>query len=306
MNGRQSNLKHQRTSLGIAFAISATLFYGQVPVLARLGFLNGIPAIESILLRTFVVATVFAFVSLVRRESFWISQEARRPFIWQCIATLAVSACYLMSVQFIPVGLAVIIFFAFPVIVLLLAPVIEGHAPSLIRIAVALFAFAGIAVAIGLDLSTLNPLGLILAAGSALGCALQFFSGRNLSAHVAPAAFSSLVHAAILPIMLVLALWIGDGSISVLTGKSVSGLGLLAMAGVSLCYLAGYFLHMSSVQAARASVVVPFFNLEPVISTLMAGLLLHETLAVNQMIGGAIVLAALILCGIIESNTEPA
>jgi drug/metabolite transporter (DMT)-like permease len=61
-------------------------------------------------------------------------------------------------------------------------------------------------------------------------------------------------------------------------------------------------LHMSSLRAAPASTVVAFFNLEPVISTVMAGLILHEQLAANQYLGGAIVLAALILSGIIQRN----
>jgi drug/metabolite transporter (DMT)-like permease len=292
-------------TLGIFIALSATLFYGQVPVLVRFAYLEGVPAIAAIVLRTWAVAVVFVIAAMIMRESWRIPRQALVPFLWQCIATLAVSACYLISLQFLPVSLAVIIFFTFPVMVLLASPVIEGHAPSLLRLGVAVFAFAGLALAIGPQFDQLDPLGLLLAALSAVGCALQFFSGRALSAYMKPVAFAGLVHVAILPLIIVLALGMGAANASFMRGEMIQASGLIGLIGVSICYLGGYFLHMTSVQVAPASTVVPFFNLEPVISTLMAVLVLHEKLAVNQMIGGAIVLAALIFCGIIERKAEP-
>lgn len=288
---------------GIVLALGATLFYGQVPVLAKLGFFNGIPAIESIVLRTYAVALGFGIAAMVRRDSFGLTRASLPSFLAQAVATLAVSACYLTSVQFIPVSLAVIIFFAFPVIILLFAPVIEGHAPDFLRIAVALFAFFGIGVSIGLDFSKLDPLGLVLAALAAIGCAVQFFSGRILARHMSPVVLSALVHGAVLPFIIALAWWLRDGEIAAISGDA-TWLGIFAMLGVSLAYMGGYFLHMSSLSAAPASTVAPFFNLEPVVSTIMAGIVLHEVLAANQMIGGAIVLAALVLCGIIEKTAR--
>ena len=44
----------------------------------------------------------------------------------------------------------------------------------------------------------------------------------------------------------------------------------MAVALVSFTYLGGYFFHMSSVRAAPSSVVAPYFNLEPIVSTLIA------------------------------------
>ena len=298
-------MKH-KSALGIGLAIAATLFYGQVPVFAKAAYNAGIPVIESILLRTYAVAIVFAAVALVRGETFRLAREAVVPFILQCLATLFVSTCYLLSVQFIPVNLAVIIFFAFPILVLISAPLIERHRPSLLRILIAILAFIGIAVAIGPSFQALDGRGLILAALAAVGCALQFFSGRALSAHQSTIALSSLVHAVVLPVIFLIALVLGNGHLNTLQSPSVSVVGFAFMIGVAFAYLAGYFLHMSSLAAAPASKVVPFFNLEPVVATIMATLVLHEKLAVNHIVGGVIVFAALILCGIIEFGSRKA
>jgi hypothetical protein len=48
--------------------------------------------------------------------------------------------------------------------------------------------------------------GLVLAAASSAGATLQFFSGRSISRYLSPAVFGSLVHIAIWPITLLIAL----------------------------------------------------------------------------------------------------
>lgn len=285
--------------LGIGFALAAASFYGCVPNFARAAFSNGVPAIETVFLRTSVIAIVLGVVAVIQRENFRIPHAAWKSFFAQTLATFVVSASYLASVQFIPVGLAVIIFFAFPVIVVLASPIVEGHAPSLARIGVAILAFVGLGIAVGPGFETLDVRGVLLAAAAALGCALQFFSGRALAKYLSPAAFGSLVHVAIWPLVLAVVLYAGGGQMKIISG-SASTMGLWFAAAVCLVYVGGYFFHMSSLKAAPASVVAPYFNWEPILTTIISGLLLGETLKPNQYGGGALVLAALVLAGFVE------
>ena len=165
--------------LGIGFALVAASFYGCVPNFARAAFSNGVPAIETVFLRTSAIAIVLGIAAVIHGESLVLPRAAWISFIGQALATFIVSASYLASVQFIPVGLAVIIFFAFPVMVVLVSPLVEGHAPSLARIAIAVLAFIGLGVAVGPGFETLDIRGVLLAGAAALGCTLQFFSGRS-------------------------------------------------------------------------------------------------------------------------------
>ena len=286
---------------GIVFALTAASFYGCVPNFARAAFSNGVPAIETVFMRTSVIAIVLGVAAVIKSESFVIQRGAWKSFFAQVFATFIVSASYLASVQFIPVGLAVIIFFAFPVIVVLASPIVEGHAPSLARIGIAILAFIGLGIAVGPGFETLDIRGVLLAAAAALGCALQFFSGRTLGQYLSPAAFGSLVHVAIWPLVLAVVLYAGGGQIKMISG-SASAMGLWFVAAVCLVYVGGYFFHMSSLKAAPASVVAPYFNWEPILTTIISGLLLGETLKPNQYGGGALVLAALVLAGFVESK----
>jgi drug/metabolite transporter (DMT)-like permease len=290
---------------GVLLALAAASIYGAVPNFARMAFLNGVPALESVLSRTTVVAIGLGTVALLRGESFRLSRAAWPVFLYQCMATLMVSACYLASVQFLPVTLSVIVFYLFPVLIVLAAPLAEGRAPGLARIGVALLGFAGLVVAVGPAFENISLVGLLLAFGAAVGCMMQFFSGRMLSRHLTPAAFGSLVHIAIWPVILGLALGFG-GELHLFSGGA--GLGpnaYMAVALVSFTYLGGYFFHMSSVRAAPSSVVAPYFNLEPIVSTIIAVWVLGETMALAQWVGGAMVFAALVISGFLPEK-EPA
>jgi drug/metabolite transporter (DMT)-like permease len=289
---------------GILIALAAALTYGWVPKFARLAFLNGVPALETVACRTFVVAVMLAAVSLVQGGSFRVPPAARTGFLLQCLATFFVSSCYLASLQFLPVTVSVIIFYTFPLLVLLAAPVVEGHVPSLVQCAIALAGFAGLFIAVGPASGGLNVIGLTLAFLGSVGCALQFFSGRMIARHMNPSAFGSLVHLIILPVIVAGALYFGGGKFALL-GSATGPWALSSVALVCVTYLGGYFLHMSSVQKAPSSVVAPYFNAEPIISTGLAVIVLGETMTRNQMLGGSIVLAALLAGSFLARRGTP-
>jgi drug/metabolite transporter (DMT)-like permease len=279
---------------GIAFAIAAASTYGLVPNFARYAYQGGIPALESVVVRTIVIAIVMGIVGIALRLSFRVPPSARTGLLLQVLATLLVSICYLASVQFIPVGVSTLIFFTFPVIIALAAPYAEGRKPSAASVLLALFAFAGLALAMGPRWQSLDPRGLVLAVLAAFGCALQFFSGRMLSGRIAAAPLASLVHLAVLPVVCLLMLWMGGGEVK-LTQGNVSVATLLAVVCVGAGYSVGYFCQMSSVAHAPASVVAPYFNIEPVVTTLIAVVLLGEQLTVMHVAGGLMILIAILL-----------
>lgn len=291
---------------GVLLALAAASVYGAVPNFARLAFLNGVPALETVFYRTSVVAVVLAVVAVVRGESFRLTRAALPGFLYQSLATLMVSACYLASVQFLPVTLSVIIFYLFPVLIILAAPLAEGRSPGWARLGVALLGFAGLVVAVGPAFEHVSVIGLVLAFLGAVGCMMQFFSGRMLSRHLTPAAFGSLVHIAIWPVMLGLALAFGNSTLTLADGLSPLGpQAFMAVGLVAIAYLGGYFFHMSSVRAAPSSVVAPYFNLEPIVSTGLAVFILGEAMTSNQWAGGAMVFAALVISGFLPEKVRP-
>lgn len=287
-----------RPALGILLALAAATGYGFIPPLARVGFENGVPTWESALCRATLIIAVFLIVALLMRVPLRIPAGCWPALLALSASTLFVSLGYLASVEFIPVGLAVIIFYTYPVIVLLAAPFLEGRPLGSYRLAVACLAFGGLAIAIGPSLDSLDIRGILFAALAAFSAAGQLFSGRTLSARMPPLAFGLAAHLLLWPFMLGAALWWSGGTLHLLAGGSVNATGYGAALALSAFFVITYFVHMKSLSYAPASTVAPFFNIEPVTTMIIATLILGERLSFNQYAGGAIVLMALLLAGL--------
>jgi drug/metabolite transporter (DMT)-like permease len=293
-------MNSNRTAIGLA--LLAALSYGCVPAFARASFNYGAPVLHTVVLRTVILIAVLGSFAFLTRQSFRVPPEARKGFLLQLLATSGVSIFYLISVQYIPVSLSVIIFFTFPVLILLASPLVEGTAPNLQRILISLVAFAGLAIAFGPQFDALDPRGLLFAFMGAVSCALQFFAGRMSSRFMQPAAYASLVHVAILPVIIAASYVMTKQHLVFLPGGTVPWAGFATAMALGLCYVAAFFFHMSSLRHAKPSTVAPFFNLEPVIGTLAAIGILGEAPAANHYLGGAIVLASLFACAMLEAR----
>ncbi len=292
----------QSSRIGIIFALLAALSYGCVPTFARLAYEFGAPVLHTVVLRTLIVVVVMGAFAAITRQSFLVPGAARKGLALQLIATAGVSIFYLISVEFIPVALSVIIFFTFPVIILLAAPIIEGSAPNMPRIAIAIGAFVGLAIAAGPQFDTLDIRGIILAFMGSACCALQFFAGRMSSRHMPAAAYASLVHVAVLPVIFITSHFVTGKALVFLPGNGLPWQGYAAAFAMGIGYVTAFFFHMSSLRHAKPSTVAPYFNLEPVIGTMAAMGILGEVPAANHYLGGAIVLAALFACAILEAR----
>lgn len=286
----------------VAFALGGAVLYGIVPVFASGAFRQGIPAFESTFVRTGLIALVFTGLAVALKLPLMIPQHLGRSFLYQALSTLVVSVCYLASVQFIPVGLAVIIFFTFPVLIVLLSVVVEKRAPNILQIICVLVAFAGLAVALGTSFSGIDWRGIALAIAAALGAVMQSFTGRDLAGQVSPLVFGGLVHMSILPFTFAIAFLGGNGELALLTSHLLTPLSLFYLLGLSGVYIVAYFLHMQALRIAPASTVMPFFNLEPIVSTGVAAMLFGERLSIQQYGGGSLVLAALLLVGLTKKR----
>lgn len=288
---------------GIGFAILAASIYGLVPNVARLAFDQGIPALESVVVRTLTVIVVLSVTALLLKNSFKVEAAARVPLVLQIIATILVSSCYIASIQFVPVSVSVLMFFTFPVVIALAAPIVEGRSYAWGLIGCAVLAFAGLALAVGPEIQSLDVRGLVLAGLASLGCALQFFSGRMMAGKIKPDALGALVHLAVLPVVMIIMFLTNDGTTKLLSSSTSTGT-LLVVSLVGVFYCAAYFCQMSSVAYAPSSVVAPYFNIEPVVTTGIAVLLLGETMTYLHMIGGSMIIMALIATNLLESRVQ--
>jgi drug/metabolite transporter (DMT)-like permease len=285
----------------IGFAIAAASSYALVPNLVRSAYQSGVPALEAVCTRTAIVAVMFFILARAQGVSFALPKAAWPGFGLMFLATFAVSTFYLSSLQFITVGMATTFFYTFPIIVAVVSPWLEGRRPSPLLLALVAMAFIGLVMITGPVVQSLDWRGVALALISAFGCALQFFSGRMLSKHMQPAAFGSLIHILLLPVVIAITLYAGSGAIK-LTHFPPLSIPVISVLAMALAYCAGYFFHMSAVNKAPSDVVAPYFNLEPVLAIVIATLFLGENMNGLQLAGIALVIIALIAVNRTESK----
>lgn len=206
----------------------------------------------------------------------------------------ALSGCYLASVAFIPVGLAVVLLYTFPFMVALLSIVLGRESMTLAKAIVLIFAFAGILLAVGVDKAIFDSRGIALALLAAAADAILIVAGNRWVRRFDP--LQLIFHAGLWPIPAIAAYLLWSSRFHLPT----SGIGLAGLVGATLLFALGNFCWMLGMRLLPPIRVALIFNLEAPTSIAAGALMLGESLGWRQLAGGAIVLCAVIGLDLIE------
>jgi drug/metabolite transporter (DMT)-like permease len=267
----------------------ATLAYGSITTLSRLAYDDGATPITLIALRSalFVLA-LGAFLAFARGGL----DLPRRA--WYASALLALfmglwGYGYLASVAYIPVSLAALLFFTFPLLVGLLAAVTGQDRLTPLKAIALLVAFVGLALALGPSWETLDWRGVALVLMASVVSAIAYVFIAPVFRQHDIVAVNFLAH---LWMVIGFALY-GFAMRDFALPRSTDGQ-FLAMA-VMLFYVLAYSLWSLAIAWIGPVRTAGMMNLEPVVSLAVAALVLGERLTPIQLGGGALVLLALVL-----------
>lgn len=277
------------TVIGLVLVVVTALFFGVAPTFARLAFDGGTGAMTLQFMRFgFATIGLWLLLGLAGRRV-----AVRRRHLALLIAMILVSGGasygYMTSVRTIPVPVASLVFFTFPLMVGPLAHLIGDERLTVRRLAALVVGFAGIALVLEGGLAHADPLGLALAFGGGTCVAISFQISRRLTVDIPPMALTAIIASASA---------VGWGAFLLLHGEfdlPVTPTGWTGVIGNAIGYTVGLTCLFAAIQrlgAVRTAVAV---NLEPVISVVFAGVVLGEALTGIQLVGGAVVLAGIAL-----------
>ena len=232
------------------------------------------------------------------KRSFGIPRQAILPLFAVSASISLQSICYLSSVAYIPVGLAALLFYTFPLMVALGDRYIDGIALGTPRALAFSAAFGGIALAIGPTFDQLDPLGIALALTAAFANMLAFRAAARALRYTGSVSVSLYGNLGCLP-LLGLALFFLDG-----LHLPDTLIGWSALAAVGLCYTLAMLMHFAGIGLIGTTHASLIYNLEPLFSIAAAAILLGERLTSMQYLGGFIVVSALIASDLL-SNRAP-
>jgi len=272
--------------IGIALLIAATLLFSTHTNLARLSYDYGVSTLTILTGRTVAALPLVGLWLWWKREPA-VLPRGMLPILLVTGGGFALqSLFYLNAIHFIPVSLAVLLFYLFPIMVVFIAWAVGHERLTPVRVLGALVAFGGLALALNIQ-GGVHWLGVGLGAAAALSLAINVVGAARMMRN-APAMtvtlnmllIAALAYGAMLA-------WAGgpvwpSGAVgwSVLAGVLITG--PLAQ----MCFYAA----LTFTGGARASIIM---NGEPITTTTLALLLLGETLAPVQVMGAALVVGAI-------------
>lgn len=277
------------TLVGLGFVVLTALFFGAAPTFARLAFDGGTGTLTLQFAR-------FAFAGL----GLWlvlaaIGRRLRLPRRHLPLLTVLVmlsggaSYGYMTSVRHIPVPVASLVFFTFPLMVGPLAHLIGDERLTLRRILALLVGFGGIVLVLEGGMGHADPWGLALAFGGGTCVAVSFQVSRRLTAEIPAILLTATVataSAAVCGMLLAL-----HGELDLPTGPR----GWIGMAGNAIAYTVGLSCLFEAIRRLGAVRTAIAGNLEPVVSVALAAAVLDEALSGVQLAGAAVVLAGVAL-----------
>jgi drug/metabolite transporter (DMT)-like permease len=297
--------RDRRESLGYAMALTAATLFAVNGVVSKIALTSsGLTALDYTQARTtgaFVLLSL-ALAAFARRE-LRISRHDL-PFLafYGLFSFAIVQWLYFVAIEHLPLGIALLIQFSGVVLVALWARLV-WHAPVRPRVWAALsLTLVGLGLVSQLWLGwTLDTVGVVAAGGGAIALAVYLLAGERAVQTRSPLSvlcfallFASLLWAVVQPwwtyplseLGVEAPLQVGDLTVPVwaLVAWTVT-LGTIAPFGLAIAALG----HMA---ATRVGITLTF---EPVVASILAWAWLGESLAVVQIVGGAVVITGIFL-----------
>ena len=274
-------------SRGILFALVTACGLGAITTQAKLVYADGGNALTLMLIRFLISSLVFALILLLRRDSFRVPRAQRSGLISLGLVWSAAMVCYLLSVERISVSLAVLILYAYPLLVLAYALLRRQLPASMALVGLFLLAFCGLYLSLSGGDVQISADGIMLAAAASLGAAYTFICGASVATKMSPLVMTFWINATgllmILPFMFE----------RLLLPQTTAG--MLALAAATLFYLIAILSQFQALARLPAAKAAFMLNLEPVVSILLASLVLQEILSTQQWLGVILVISVVAL-----------
>lgn len=270
---------------GTAAVLGAAACYATLPILVKLALAAG-ARIWPIVAWRFLVGTalVWIFVAATRRP---LPTRRHLPALAGLGVVYAGNAiAFLVGLQYVPAATAILLFFTYPAVVVLLAAVFLGERLTGRRLGAVALVVGGCGLTAGVGLHGGSPAGLVLILASVAFVSTFILASRPVLRDLPALGGTAVLLAATAGLTTAAALLTGglapggDETVPALLGL----LGLVATALPVTLFLAG----IQRVGAGRAAILS---TVEPALTVLLAALVLGESVTAGQLVGGGLILA---------------
>ncbi|MGE3988785.1 EamA family transporter [Pseudorhodoplanes sp.] len=284
-----NNGARAKPHVGVGLVLTSAVAFAIGPTSAKVALDNGANILTVVTSRGLIGATLLALLVVVFRQGFRINRPALR---WSllCSGFSALMVYGLIgAVATIPVSVAILIFFVHPIVIATIVHWRGGDRLTGGKLLLALGALAGLALALAPTFDTLDPKGVALAALAAVTVCGAILSGAHAQQHATSTQVNLYVTGLGGALFAVITSALGAWSLP------ANGIGWLGLAGAGIGIGVGLLTFFASFRYLSAVRATMLSNVEPLLSILLAAVILGQWLAPVQWIGAAIMIGAIVL-----------
>ena len=274
-------------SCGILTSIFSASFFGCVNSFARMSYEEGSNSLTVGIFRSLFGVLLCLILALASNYNLKIKRTDWPGICIVAVGTSGIALCYLTAVNYIPVALAALLFFTWPILLIAYIAIRQPNTVPVSTWGFFIVAFAGIALVIGPVFTSLNPFGIFLSIGAAIsGTAVFLFSQKyiiNLNIIVSAFWINILV------LIILSTITLTQDALQIPQSER----GLFAMLAASACYSIGLVMMFFAIKQIGVTKSALYFNLEPLVASLVAAILLKEYLSTVQLMGFAVVMCVI-------------
>lgn len=295
--GQMAEPRVDGQAAGVALVLVSTIAFAIGPTAARLALENGSNTLTVVTLRGVIGAALMALLVPLARQGFAIDRSALRWCLCCGVFYSVTIYSFIGSVAYLPVSIAVLVFFTHPILVAVIDHFRGGDRLTVRKLLLTIAALVGLGVVLGAELATLDPAGLALAMLAAAAMCGMILSSAVAQEHASSTQVNLYATAASTLAFGLLTTALGAWNLPV---NTVGWLGI-AGAGVGIGIgLLTFFAALRRLSPVRATMLS---NIEPLISILFAAAVLGERLDPHRWAGVALVIAALVLFEVADRRT---
>jgi drug/metabolite transporter (DMT)-like permease len=272
---------------GIILIVISAASFGTLAIFGRFLYADGLDTFSMMFLRFGFAALLMAAILFLRRERLPHGKILLQLIGMGGLGYVGQSFSFLSAIKYASAGLVALLLYLYPMFVFILSVLFLRERATGVKVAAIFLALIGTTLTV--DPSGGQLSGILLAIAAALIYSVYIIVGTNVMKHVSAMQSSFVIFASAAFVY---------GVLTVLNGAHfpVTSSGWLGIAGIVLVAtvipVATFLAGLERIGPTNAAMLS---TLEPVVTVLLAGLLFGERLQPITILGGALILVAVIL-----------
>lgn len=272
---------------GILLIVISAAAFGTLAIFGRLLYAAGLDTFTLLFLRFTFAASILAAILILRREPFPRGRVLLQLVGMGAIGYAGQSFTFLSAIKYASAGLVALLLYLYPAFVFVLSVIFLRERMTRVKIAALTLALLGAALTANPEGG--QPLGIFYAIASAVVYSIYIIVGAGVMKRVSAVQSSLVIFASAAAVYAMLILKNGAHFPTTNAGWwSLAGIVVVATVIPVVTFLAG----LERVGPTNASLLS---TLEPVITVLLAWILFGEQLTTITLMGGGLILAAVII-----------